>query len=99
MKTVILKLTAAIVVAGQVVKPPAMVEVTEGEARDLLHRGKARIATEHDVEPVSARTLTEDAEPNPEVAAINADAAVRAAEDAVAPKTAKATKSINRTTN
>lgn len=36
-----LKLTAAIVIAGQIVRAGGLVEVTPSEARDLIRRGKA----------------------------------------------------------
>ncbi|HKY46141.1 MAG TPA: hypothetical protein VJM50_23825 [Pyrinomonadaceae bacterium] len=71
--TVFVKLTAAIVVGGEVVRPPAIVELTHSEARDLLNRGKGVTATERDG-PVSARTMGAEAVLNPEVAAFNKDA-------------------------
>lgn len=79
MKTVILKLTSAIVVAGQVIRPGNLVEVTESEARDLLHRGKATVATQEDADAAEPAAVTDadDAPLNP---------AVEAANEAVAPK-------------
>lgn len=38
-----LKLTAAVVLAGKIVKPPQEVEVDHATAKSLLHRGKAVI--------------------------------------------------------
>jgi len=94
MKTVHLKLTSAIAVGGHVIKPPSIVEVTEGEAKDLLHRGKAVLATEEDAdEPIVARTLTDLSEEHPDVADFNddqaqvaADAKADAGKPAPAPK-------------
>jgi len=77
---VILKLTSAIVVAGQVIKPPALVEMTDSEARNLLHRGKAVVATEADG-VASAVTDTVAGALNPELPDFEADAAARLAED------------------
>lgn len=48
MSTVKMKLVGAIVVGGEVVRPPAIVEVSEAEAVNLAHRGKAVPATEND---------------------------------------------------
>lgn len=45
MNTVVLKLVSAIVIAGRVLRPGALVEVTQSEARDLRIRGKAELAT------------------------------------------------------
>lgn len=47
-KTAILKLTAAIVIDGTIVRAGTLVEMAEGEAKDLLRRGKAELATERD---------------------------------------------------
>lgn len=74
METVFLKLTSAIVVAGDVVKPPAVVEVTRREARDLLNRGKAVLATEKDGAPV-VRSETREAPLHPDIQAHEDDRA------------------------
>lgn len=42
----LLKLTQAIVMDGAIVRPGRLVEVTEAEAKNLLARGKAELATE-----------------------------------------------------
>lgn len=44
-KSVVLKVTSAFLVGGQVAKAGELVEVTMAEAKDLLHRGKATLAT------------------------------------------------------
>lgn len=72
MNTVTLKLTAAIVVAGQVLRPGSLVEVTESEAKDLLRRGKAVVATAADGVEVDAASDAGDATLNPEIQAANA---------------------------
>lgn len=43
-----LVLTSAIVIDGDVCRPDTLVEVTEPEAKNLLTRGRARLATEGD---------------------------------------------------
>lgn len=48
-KSVFLVITSAIVVDGQIAGKDAIVEVTEAEAKNLLGRGKARLATVDDV--------------------------------------------------
>lgn len=60
MNTVLMKLTSAIVVGGEVVKPPAIVEVSNAEAADLARRGKAVAATEDDV-PTAVTPSAENA--------------------------------------
>lgn len=49
MKTYTLKLTAAIALAGAIVKAGSLVDVDEPVAKNLLHRGKARVATTEDL--------------------------------------------------
>lgn len=52
MKTYFLKLTSAIVIDGQISRGGEIIEVSEIEAKNLLHRGKAVLATAADgVEP------------------------------------------------
>lgn len=75
MSTVFMKLTGAIVVGGEVVKPPAIVEVSSAEGADLARRGKAVPATEAD-EVVTAVT------PSAEVAKADAGAFAGATETA-----------------
>lgn len=53
MNTILMKLTGAIVVGGEVVKPPAIVEVSPAEAANLARRGKAVPATEDDAPTVT----------------------------------------------
>lgn len=91
-KTVVLKVVSAIAVAGQVIRPGGLVEVTESEAKNLLHRGKCVVATEDDgVEEVDAVTVTPAAPLNPEIEAANEDAKRRAEEAAAAAAVAAAT--------
>jgi len=57
--TVILALTSAIAIAGEVLKPgtrdkPTLIEVTTEEAKDLLRRGKAVL---HDHDPESGNSV------------------------------------------
>lgn len=48
MKSYVLKLTCALAIDGQIHKPGSLVEVSEAEAKNFLHRGKAVLATEED---------------------------------------------------
>ncbi|MGX5834778.1 hypothetical protein ACWIJ6_11665 [Aeromonas piscicola] len=48
MKSYVLKLTSAIAIDGQIHKPGSLVEVSEAEAKNFLHRGKAVLATAED---------------------------------------------------
>jgi len=52
-ESVFLKLTSAIAIDGAVVRAGSLVEVTQTEAKNLLHRGKAVLATERDGAPVA----------------------------------------------
>lgn len=45
---VFLKITSAVALSGEIHKAGSIVEVSEDLARDLLHRGKAEVATEAD---------------------------------------------------
>lgn len=47
-KSVFLKVSSAFMVDGQIAKAGDIVEVSEGDAKDLLHRGKATLATASD---------------------------------------------------
>ena len=47
-QSVFLVITAAVVISGTIAPAGSIVEVTEGEAKDLLARGKARLATAED---------------------------------------------------
>lgn len=78
-----LKLTAAIIIGGVLCRPGALVEVTESEAKDLLRRGKAEVATAADQgSPLAAVTNGEDGALHPEVQAANAALFAAASEDA-----------------
>ena len=44
METVMLKVTSAFFIGGKMARPGDVVEVTTSDARDLLNRGKARLA-------------------------------------------------------
>ncbi len=84
MNTLILKLTSAIVIAGEVLRAGSLVEVTRSEARDLLARGKAELhnaAPEADDVIVSSGSA--ETELHPALADYNADQdAARAAQGA-----------------
>lgn len=81
---VVLKITSSIAIAGQVVTPGQLVEVTNSEAKNLLALGKAVVATEEDGVFESASGEGSDPALNPEIEAFNADAVQRADEDAAA---------------
>lgn len=44
METVLLKVTSAFFIGGKMARPGEVVEVPTSDARDLLNRGKARLA-------------------------------------------------------
>lgn len=74
MKTLILKLTCAIVIGGEVLRAGSLVEVSRGEARDLLSRGKAELHA-HDPESGDEVTSSGGTDPDlhPDLADYNAD--------------------------
>ena len=49
-KSVFLKVSSAFLVGGTIAKTGEIVEVSEGEAKDLLQRGKATLATADDAQ-------------------------------------------------
>lgn len=51
MKSIILKVVSAIVVDGIVARAGQLIEVSEAEARNLLHRGKCELAAADDDAP------------------------------------------------
>lgn len=48
MKSYVLKLTSAVAIDGQISRAGSLIEVSEAEAKNLLHRGKAVLATIED---------------------------------------------------
>lgn len=58
MKALLLKLTSAITMDGEVVKAGAVIEVTEREAKNLLGRGKAVLNEDQLPEEVDITTLS-----------------------------------------
>lgn len=65
-----LKLTAAVAIAGVMHRRDSVVEVDEALAKNLLHRGKAVLATAEDAPPAPAATA-----PSPATAPTPAPAA------------------------
>lgn len=65
MKTIWLKVTSAIVVGGEIAMPGELIEVTQAEAKNLLHRGKAELATAEDLPEAEDQELAQDDEPLP----------------------------------
>lgn len=62
-KTIFLVLTSAIAIDGGICRAGSLVEVSELEAKNFLHRGKARLATAEDGAPVDdADESSEDGE-------------------------------------
>lgn len=59
METVLLKVTSAFFIGGRMARPGDVVEVPTSDARDLLNRGKARLAEVAAAEP-QADEATED---------------------------------------
>lgn len=64
--SVTLKITSCVVIAGSIVKPGELAEVSMSEARDLLDRGKAEPATSADQKAVEAEQ-TPATKPAPKV--------------------------------
>lgn len=60
MKSYVLKLTSAIVIDGQIHKAGSLVEVSEAEAKNFLHRGKAILATAEDGVELGEELISED---------------------------------------
>jgi len=58
-QNVYLVVTSAFVLAGEIAKNGEIVEVSDSEARDLLRRGMARVATEHDGVPSAPEAAPE----------------------------------------
>lgn len=80
-KNITIKVTSAFCVAGEIVLPGTLIEVPIDDAKDLLHRGKAELATEDDAHFVAPRPL-----------AVGETVADDEAEDAPAPVTEDAPK-------
>lgn len=59
-----LVVTSAFMLAGDMAVEGDIVEVTNAEARDLLERGKARVATAEDGVPADEAEPEADAEPD-----------------------------------
>jgi ribosomal protein L9 len=64
--SVFLVITSAVAIDGELAKANSIVEVSDAEARNLLHRGKARLATEAD--GIEAAEVKADTEPDGEEA-------------------------------
>lgn len=86
-ESVVLKVTSAFLVGGQVAKAGELVEVTKAEAKDLLHRGKATLAVS---KPAVAIHFTEEVHV-PEAQAV-IEEAEQAEEAPAKPKRAKKAK-------
>ena len=84
----LLKVVSAIVVAGDIVSRDEFVEVSASEGKDLLRRGKcveptaAELTALSDSQTAIARSGTEDAPENPDIAAFNEGSAEAAADAA-----------------
>lgn len=64
MKTYVLKLTSALAIGGAICRAGSLVEVSELEAKNFLHRGKAVLATaadgvDHDQEDPNGQADTD----------------------------------------
>lgn len=75
-----LKIASAVVIGGDIQAKGAIVEVDEPLAKDLLRRGKAELATEHDrPAPVEAEAAEVEQEADPEPVAQKPAKAAKAA--------------------
>lgn len=68
-KTIFLVLTSAIAIDGGICRAGSLVEVSELEAKNFLHRGKARLATADDGAPVD--DAGEDEAPGVDLSSLN----------------------------
>lgn len=84
-KTFSLKLTSAIALGGQIRTAGAIVDVDEATAKNLLHRGKALVATADDGQAEPEAPAGDEAATK---AAADAAAADQAAKDAAAKEAA-----------
>lgn len=92
-KTVFLKVSSAFLVGGQLAKAGEIVEVTGTEAKDLLARGKATVATVADapVDQEQEQEQHQDEVQQPEgEAAAESEAPVEAVAEAAADEPAAA---------
>ncbi|WP_323119987.1 hypothetical protein [Burkholderia alba] len=62
-KTFFLKLTHCLAIAGEICQPGEIVELLEHEAKDLLNRGKAELATPEEVGGVGTTPTTAPLQP------------------------------------
>lgn len=70
MEMITIKVTSSFMVGGEIAKPGEIVEVTNAEAKDLLHRGMAELATADDeVLPVVTEEAPADANEDEEAPA------------------------------
>lgn len=89
-KSVFLKVSSAFLVGGHIATVGEIVEVTEAEAKDLLQRGKATLATAHDApeqEHQEPEQTGDEAEQNAENAEQTGDEAEQQGEQAEATAT------------
>lgn len=68
-KEIAIKITSAIVLGGEVVRPDTVITVTEREAKNLLQRGKAELAVSQDKAPAKSKAKAKADEPAVEPAA------------------------------
>ncbi len=90
-KTVFLKVSSAFLVGGQLAKAGEIVEVTGTEAKDLLARGKATVATVADAPEDQEQEQHQDEVQQPEgEAAVESEAPAEAVAEAAAEEPAAA---------
>lgn len=58
-KKVKIKITSAIAVEGQIIKPDQEITVSEAVAKNLLNRGRAELAEKPDTKPLKSMTVAE----------------------------------------
>ena len=97
-KSVFLKVSSAFLVGGHIATVGEIVEVSEAEAKDLLQRGKASLATAHDApeqehqEPEQTGDETEQTGDEAEQQGEQADAAATDTEETPAADATKPAK-------
>ena len=74
MEMVAVKVTSAFMVGGEIARPGEIVEVTNSEAKDLLHRGMAVLATEEDEPAILEVDVEAEVEAEVKADAVETDA-------------------------
>jgi hypothetical protein len=86
MTTVNLKLTAAIAIGGEIIHAGEIIEVSQEAAKNLLHRGKAELATGEDDPMLDDEVGTADPDEVSPTATATDDASARPTRNGPKPR-------------